>query len=361
MAVPLQNIYYLLCYAWKRFEAKPLTDVSAIPGNRVENLLAQVLIDGVTRLLRSGLDRGYISLNEECRTLRGKLLLGQTVKRSLLQRGQVACELDEFTHDVPHNRVIKAALTELIAVRTVDAALRRSLQRLRDRLHEVRDVELDREALRQVRPHRNIARYGFLMNVCELVAYSFLPESSTGRRRFHAFTEQPQTMGLIFQDFVRNFLAREHDAYSIDAPQVRWQASAVRASDLEWLPAMRTDMVLTNEEQRVIIEAKYYATPLQSHHQTRKLISGHLYQILTYVSQMDMSDGPRPIGALLYAMAGEEMRYDYVLGGHVVLVRSLNLNRPWQSIHRDLLAIASEFAARKGLDPEHVVTHRRQP
>ena len=46
MAIPLENVYYLLCYAWNRLDARDRVDVSAIPGNRIENLLAKVLIEG---------------------------------------------------------------------------------------------------------------------------------------------------------------------------------------------------------------------------------------------------------------------------------------------------------------------------
>ena len=47
MAVPVQNIYYLLRYAWKRLEAHDLVDVDAIPGNRIANLLGKVLAEDV--------------------------------------------------------------------------------------------------------------------------------------------------------------------------------------------------------------------------------------------------------------------------------------------------------------------------
>ena len=61
MSVTVQNIYYLLCYAWDRLEARNLVDVTSIPGNRIENLLGKVLHDGVAHLIRSGFDRGYVS------------------------------------------------------------------------------------------------------------------------------------------------------------------------------------------------------------------------------------------------------------------------------------------------------------
>ena len=123
MAVPVQNIYYLLCYAWNRLEARDLVDVDAIPGNRVVNLLGKVLADGVANLIRRSFDRGYVAFEEEGRRLRGKLLVSETLKRSLLPRGRVACYVDDLSYDVPHNRVIKAAMRALIGVPGLDPGI----------------------------------------------------------------------------------------------------------------------------------------------------------------------------------------------------------------------------------------------
>ena len=61
MAIPIQNIYYLLCYAWDRLEARDLIDVSSLAGSRTENLFAKVLAEGTSHLFLRGLDRGYIA------------------------------------------------------------------------------------------------------------------------------------------------------------------------------------------------------------------------------------------------------------------------------------------------------------
>ena len=41
MSVSVQNIYYLLCYAWDRLEARSLVDVSSIPGTASRICLAR--------------------------------------------------------------------------------------------------------------------------------------------------------------------------------------------------------------------------------------------------------------------------------------------------------------------------------
>jgi 5-methylcytosine-specific restriction enzyme subunit McrC len=345
VAVPVQNIYYLLCYAWDRLEARGLVDAASVPGNRVENLLGAVLDAAVGHLIRRGLDRGYRAIVEEERAIRGKLLMGPTVKRDLLPLGRAVCEYDELTLDVPHNRVLKAAMRALLSVPTLDRAIAGRLRRHAERFRDVSDLPaLDAAAFRAVQLHRNTAGYAFALHVSELVARSFIADQRTGQRRFHPFTQSDQEMGALFEAFVRNFLRREQDAFQVSADHVPWHVEPLPASDLDWLPRMKTDVTLASPTRRIVLETKCYARPYQDRFETRrKLISSNLYQILTYVSQLSRTPGPEPIGVLLYAQVGEQQRLDYRLGGLTVLVRTLDLLQPWQAIHRDLLHLAQEL------------------
>ena len=344
MPVPVRNVYYLLCYAWDRLEFRDQISRGSIPGERVENLLGVVLDAGLTGLIRRGLDRGYVGAEEEGRRLRGKLLLSQTISRMLLQRGQVACLTDELSYDVPHNRVLKAAARALVSLPTLDGKLRSRLRGHVLRLETVTDVELSPPAFRQVQLHRNASRYVFLVNVARLVARSLLPDQTTGYLGFHPFTANEQVMGTLFQLFVRHFLRREQDQFRVSAPKVSWDLAGLGTSNTSWLPEMRTDIVLRNISQRVLLETKYYAKPYQEQYGHRTLTSSHLYQLLAYLTQMSADGGPKPIGVLLYASTGEGYDLTYRVSGHTVRVKSLNLNQEWPCIHRSLLSIVRDVA-----------------
>jgi 5-methylcytosine-specific restriction enzyme subunit McrC len=340
MTISVQNIYYMLCYAWDRLGALGLVDVGAVPGNRVENLLGKVLQHGVAHLIRRGLDQGYIPVEEEGRRLRGKLSVSQTVRRMLLPRGQVACQADELSHDVPHNRVLKAAMRELMSMPSLDRAIRSALHDHCNRMHEVSDVELSTSAFRHVQLHQNLTRYSLLVNVARLVAEGLVPDERGRGRRFHPFTANPQAMGRLFERFVRNFLRREQTDFDISSPVIPWQHDQELGSDSAWLPDMLTDVVLRSPTQRVVIEAKYYAEPYSFRYGSKKLRSNHLYQLLTYMTHMEASGGPRPVGVLLYA-GGAMQPLEYRLGGHQIFIRSVDLDRDWQLIHQDLLELTA--------------------
>ena len=317
--------------------------MGAVSGNRIENLLGSVLCHAVGDLIRRGLDRGYFPFEEEGRRLRGKLLLSEVVKRTLLPRGRVVCNVDELSHDVPHNRLIKAAMGVLVGLPGLDQELRVTLRSLGRRMDTVTDMDLSPAAFRKVQLHRNVARYAFVVNVCSLIARSLLPDEKPGGKRFHPFTTSEQEMGLLFQAFVRNFLQREQDVFRVSGRSVPWDIDPADRSDSAWLPQMLVDVMLTSSDRRVVIETKLYATPYQKRYGTRTLISNHLYQILTYVSQLHATPGPAPVGVLLYAGAGEQHRLDYRIGSHELLVRSVDLSRNWRDIHRGLIALAHEL------------------
>ena len=339
MPVPLANIYYLLCYVWDQLPARDLIDVGSIPGNRIENLLGTVMKEGVARLLRQGLDRGYVDFDEEGRRFRGKLLMTETMSRALLPNGYVACRIDDLTYDVPHNRVVKAAMRALAGLKELDPHLRQALRDHCRRMDEVADVELSLRAFRNVQLHRNAARYALLVHVAYLVAQSLFPEEGSSRRRFHRLDENEQFMGRLFERFVRKFLQREQSEYYVRAEKVTWNQGVMTDSDRSWLPEMKTDVVLNKLSRRLVIETKYYAEPYQENRGRRTIRSEHLYQLLAYISHLRSPDRPNPDGMLLYARAEQDYEMNYELAGQCVLVRTLNLNQNWEHIHRDLLAL----------------------
>jgi 5-methylcytosine-specific restriction enzyme subunit McrC len=333
MRIPIQNIYYLLCYAWDRLEARGLVSTDALAGDRVEHLLAKVLDVGVGHLLRGGLDRGYVVAHEEGPRLRGKFLLSESISRCLLPQGQAACSVDALSHNVPHNRVIKAAMRTLLEVPGLDSTLRAKLRSHCQRMGSVADIDLSIANFRKVQLHRNLGGYRFMVEVANLVARSYLPDQRTGSKRFHPFIANEQEMGLLFENFVRNFLRREQDSFHVDAKKVAWDLDATTSSDPRWLPDMRTDITLTNNTSRIVLETKFYAASYQTHRSTtKKLISSHLYQLLTYLTHLRATPGPKPKGILLYAGTGEDHDLQYKLAGHDISIRTINLNQSWVAI-----------------------------
>ena len=57
MAIPIENIYFLLCYAWNKLDEKERVDVSIDDKTELLDLFAKVLITSSKLLLKRGIDK----------------------------------------------------------------------------------------------------------------------------------------------------------------------------------------------------------------------------------------------------------------------------------------------------------------
>ena len=125
--IPIENIYYLFCYAWDRFEEAKAIPLGGTSSPDLPNLLAKVLLSGTRTLLRQGLDRGYEPLTEQIATVRGHIELGETLRLRARRTHRLECSFDELSYDVLHNQVIKASLRRLAKAQTLDREVAREL------------------------------------------------------------------------------------------------------------------------------------------------------------------------------------------------------------------------------------------
>ena len=120
MNIPIQNIYYLLCYAWNKLEESKIVSVKKIDGTSLIELLSKVLANGVSYLLRLGLDRNYKTYLLETGTIRGKINFNTTLKKNYFSQPVLYCEYDELSHNILHNQIIKTTINRLIHSPEID-------------------------------------------------------------------------------------------------------------------------------------------------------------------------------------------------------------------------------------------------
>lgn len=179
----------------------------------------------------------------------------------------------------------------------------------------------------------------FVLDICMMVLEDVLIRPGEGPARFRSWGGSPQQMGRLFENFVAGFLRREQRRFQVKKPPIHWHVEASPAHRA-FLPRMEGDVLLSDRTQHLLIEAKFARRPLNG----AKLKSGHLYQLHTYLAHLGGRMTPLT-GVLLYAQVDAPLKFDYMLAGHRLLVRSLDLSQPWQRIHEDLLSLVHEAAA----------------
>jgi 5-methylcytosine-specific restriction enzyme subunit McrC len=340
-SIPVQNIYYLLLYAWDRFPEGKTINVSGTASPDLPNLLAKVLLEGARHLLRRGLDRGYVEDEQDLVRPRGRLRLEDTIRRALLSRTQVACAIDELSHDILQNQILKSTLTRLSKTKNVDAGLREGLTATLGHLTEVRGIEIAARDFANVKLGGNSALYGLLLRACQLVHEALVPEPGEDRFRFRDVLTDPQAMGRIFQSFIRNFYRLEQSDFKVKADAFDWPVRHDVGRDHYLMPRMNTDVALHSPTRTIIIECKWTPDTFQRIHGTKSLRSEHLYQLNAYVQNHPRisKDHVQIEGIVLYPESSELVDVDVCLNGHWIGARTVDLQCDWPAIREQLLAV----------------------
>ena len=339
--IPIANVYYLLCYAWRHVEERDLVRLDALDElDRVHDLLGTVLVQGTFRLTRQGIDRGYRDVREDLAGIRGKVDVGRTVKRALRSRGRVACTFEELTPDVPHNRILRSTLSALLRVRDLDGDVRAGVRRAYEKLASVTVVRVTRRMFDQVQLDGNRRYYRFLLSVCRLVHDLLLVDERSGEHRFAGLTDA--VMSRVYEDFVIEFYRREQDRYRVNrrGRTIRWARDGTHEDERPKLPRMEADAILEAQDRRIIMDAKYYAEALGGRF-GGKLRSDNLYQLLAYLRNREATEAPGAVheGILLYPTVGQAVSARVRLEGHRIHARSIDLSKDWKDIHHDMLQI----------------------
>ena len=343
MEIPVQNLYHLLTYAWNQLEEAEQVSVTAEPADTLLDLLARVLVQGTTHVLKRGLARDYLPQQELTGRLRGKLLLADSIRQQTLPTARAWCAYDELSHDILVNRLLKSAIHHLVTADELDKSLCQELRALYVRLGDVTLVPVpDVRLYEQVRLHRHTAHYGLLLSICRLVHEELLLTQEAGDRLFRNFTGSDKRMAALFEQFVRNFYRLRQTRYKVQAEQMPWDVKAIGPQAKAVLPKMKTDVSLTAASEKIIIDCKYYRKALKPHYNKDKLISGNLYQLYTYVEHARRQKPKRHVrGILLYPVVQQPLRLAYALTGTAdwLEVATIDLGQHWSGVEKDLLAL----------------------
>ena len=190
--------------------------------------------------------------------------------------------------------------------------------------------------------HRHTAHYRLLLSVCRLIHEEVLLTQEKGEYLFSDFTGNDKRMADLFERFVRNFYRVRQQQFKVKAEKLTWALKADSLAAEAVLPTMKTDVSLTSETRKIIIDCKYYREALKTYYDKERLISGHMYQLFAYVAHAEQQPPKRPVqGMLLYPVVKKELRFSYQLTGtnHELTIATVNLNQNWANVEQELLEL----------------------
>ena len=333
--IPVQNIYYMLAYAYHVLNENGYKDIETEQFDNVGELCAAILAKGVALQLKRGLGKEYIPQTEPLSSLRGKIDIAESIKTQSVLRKQLVCTYDEFTVNSYMNRILKSTM-ELLIRSDISKARKKELRKLLVFFGEVEPLNIY-DINWQLQYNRNNQSYRMLIAICYLVVKGLLQSNTAGNTKLMDFLDE-QRMCRLYEKFILEYYRKEHPEIKASASQIPWQLDDNFSS---MLPVMQTDIMLSKGNTVLIIDAKYYGHTTQSQYGVHSLHSGNLYQVFTYVKNKDAEFGDEPhvvSGMLLYAQTDETVQPNHVyhMSGNQITVRTLNLNLPFKKIAAQL-------------------------
>jgi len=153
--IPIRNLFYLLCYAWDVLDRADELEVGESTAPDLENLAAEVLVSGVDRLLRRGLERDYLEIRMDSNVIRGRIDFQPTIKRLLGRRREAHVVTEDLSPDTLTNRILKASMAALLRFSTLTPGNRERVAGLHHALREVSEMRIAASTFYRVRLHTN--------------------------------------------------------------------------------------------------------------------------------------------------------------------------------------------------------------
>lgn len=351
MGIRIRNIYYMLAYAYQSLTPGEMRMYESEEFDQAEDLFALILANGLAVQLKRGISRDYSRQVVESRSPRGKILVSGMMNSVIRHDGKVDCEIDQLSENTVLNRILKTTALGFIASSNVKEVNRKRLKKVIRVLDSVQPIDLSSINWANLKYNRSNRHYRMLINICYLVHEDLLmAQGEDGTLKLRMF-EDDQKMHTLFEHFIFEYIRQTMTCLKVSRPIVDW---AVDDGVIDFLPQMKTDVVLEFHGYRLIIDAKYYSSPLARNERFGNLTvhSANIYQIYTYVKNMDKDHTGKVSGMLLYAGTDDsegDLKQGYALGGNGISIRTLNLDCDFKEIRMQMGAIVRDWMEAIGL------------
>lgn len=340
--IPIQNIYYMLSYAFQTLQAENYKDLATENFHNTSELCAAILDKEIGIQLKHGLRRDYVSKSESLSTLQGKLNISESIKTQTMLKKQMICTYDEFSTNIQFNQIIKSTVLLLLKANITNSR-KKSLRKLLLFFSDVNEIDLHFVNWNQ-QYNRSNQNYQMLIGMCYLVYKGLLTTQNNGTTKLMDFFDG-QRMCRLYEKFLLEYYRKEHPELTANASQIAWQLDD---TENQMLPRMQTDIMLSKNNNILIIDAKYYSHMTQQQYGIHTLHSNNLYQIFTYVKnkEFELRNYEHTVsGMLLYAQTDEDIipNNTYHMSGNQISVLALDLNQDFSKISRTLDDIAKNF------------------
>jgi 5-methylcytosine-specific restriction enzyme subunit McrC len=283
--VPIQRLLFLLGYA-----RSPGWHTAPVPFDPVPDLVAALAFAFARHAEHAtdqGLLQGYVETDDTLTVLRGRLREQDQLRQRFGQVLPLLVRYDDYTTDIPENRLLRAAAERLLRVPLLDPRARRRLRGLLATLIDITPLVRGRQIPPWI-PTRLNERYHPALQLAELILRDNAVDLPAGDLTMDGFLVD---MWQVFEDFVTTALTaalKPHGGYTRPQDNTHHLDDDGRVRikpDLVWYHHGRT---------AAVIDAKYKAE------KPAGFPDADLYQLLAYCTALNLDTGH-----LVYAKGNE--------------------------------------------------------
>ncbi|WP_163816812.1 5-methylcytosine restriction system specificity protein McrC [Phytoactinopolyspora alkaliphila] len=271
-----KNLLFLLGYA-----ADPgfrPDDVEGVQHDDLLSVIAESLARHTERATQRGVLQGYVTVEETLPLVRGRIRASDQLARHSGMLLPMEVTYDEFSADIPENRIVRGAIRRLLTVPRVHTEVRRRLGHLDGRLDGVTALTPGAPLPRWLMSRMN---QGYLpaLRLSEIILRHLSAEVGPRGVRVASFVID---MARVFEDFLTTAM---REAAANRAGRMVGQHSV--ALGMDGTVPMRPDIVhVVNGEPRAVFDAKY-----KMERDSRGVPGPDVYQMLAYCTALRLRRG----------------------------------------------------------------------
>lgn len=340
----IKNIYYMLSYAFKVLKQSNYENISSENFEKIEDLFAEILSLGISKQLKQGLYREYINKNDNFYTFKGKLNIYKTMNNQIHNKKKISCEFDILSENNIYNQILKTTVIALLKNKLVGIKYKKSLKKIVLFFDNIDVIDLSKISWRFLKFHKNNRTYEMLINICYFISKNFIQTTEKGNYKMMNFSDEQ--MARLYEKFILEYYRYHHPYLKPCSLQIKWNLDDGGDENIiKFLPTMKTDITLQYMDKKLIIDAKYYSNIMKLSYDKKVFLSNNLYQIFSYVKNLDVDRSGKVAGMLLYAKTSEyiENNGNVSVDGNKIFIKTLDLNKEFKSISNQLDNIVVEY------------------
>ena len=196
--LPIDSVLFLASYALGAFKLKP--DVADLDRSTdLVEVMVQIFHAAVRQATGRGLLQGYETQEETLNVVRGRIRIEDQLRRRFGIAVPIEVRYDEFTPDIPANRLLKAAVRRLALLTQRSPHTRRLLSAMRAIFANVTEVEYRSTDLPDIPINPLNAHYQPALALAEIILKSGTVKLAAGKVKSASFLID---MNKVFEDFV---------------------------------------------------------------------------------------------------------------------------------------------------------------